>query len=203
MQHMRECPEVLHLKDLHCTKIVQKKVLPCSGMRGRARGEGRSGWLASRSCKSVARFLLTVNLYYALAIIRMILGLEIEDSRGDSAVRSCLSHSHGERAATLRIKRGERKYVSRIEARFDFSCSKGAVFRGHDWVTNAAREFVIRSAFEASARLLLADSAPLFEEERNAILLALIAKRQDPFFLHRPGARPALTTYDHPVDASQ
>ncbi len=74
---------MLHLKDLHCTKMVQKKPLPLSGMLRRAHGEGRTEWLASNSCKSVARFLLTVNIYYVWDIIRMIAGLEVEDSRGD------------------------------------------------------------------------------------------------------------------------
>ena len=83
MQHIQGCPQVLHLKDLHCTKMVQKKLFPFSGMLRRACGEGRSGWLASNSCKSVARFLLTVNIYYVWDIIRMIAGLEVEDSRGD------------------------------------------------------------------------------------------------------------------------
>jgi hypothetical protein len=63
---------VLHLKDLHCTEKVQKKLLSFSGMLRRARGEGRPGWLASNSYRSVAWFLLTVNKYYVLDIIRMI-----------------------------------------------------------------------------------------------------------------------------------
>ena len=74
---------MLHLKDLHYTKMVHKKLLPFSGMPRRARGEGRPGWLASSSCKSVARLLLTVNQYYIVDIIRMILGLQVKDSRGD------------------------------------------------------------------------------------------------------------------------
>ena len=74
---------MLHLKDLCCTKMVQKELLPFSGMLRRARGEGRSGWLASNSCGSVACHALTVNEYYVLDIIRMIFGLEVQDSRGD------------------------------------------------------------------------------------------------------------------------
>ncbi len=74
---------MLHLNDLPSTKMGHKKLLPCSGMARRARGEGRPGWLASNSCKSVARFLLTVNIYCVWDIIRMIVGLEVEDSRGD------------------------------------------------------------------------------------------------------------------------
>ncbi len=85
MQHIREGLEVLHLKDLRCTKMVQKKLPPFSGMLRRARGKGRSGWLASSSCGSLAWSALTVNEYYVLDIIRMIFGLEVEDSRRDNA----------------------------------------------------------------------------------------------------------------------
>ena len=74
---------MLHLKDLPSTKMGHKKLLPCSGMARRARGEGRPGWLASNSCKSVARFLLTVSKYYVVDIIRMNSGLEVGDSMGD------------------------------------------------------------------------------------------------------------------------
>ena len=74
---------MLHLKDLHCSEKVQKKLLSFSGMLRRARGEGESGWPVSNSCKSVARPSLTVNKYYILDIIRMTLALEDEDSRGD------------------------------------------------------------------------------------------------------------------------
>ena len=49
---------------------------------------GRSEWLASSSCGSVARPALTVNNYYVLDIIRMISGLEVEDSMGDSGKSS-------------------------------------------------------------------------------------------------------------------
>src|SRR5260370_24910094 len=49
---------------------------------------------------------------------------------------------------TLRIKRRQRKYVSRIEVRLDFTCSVLAVLHGHNWVTNAAWEFVIGLAFD-------------------------------------------------------
>src|SRR6267378_3322724 len=115
----------------------------------------------------------------------------------------CLSHLNGQCAPALSIQRGQRKYIPRVEARFDFTSNIGAVHRRQDWVTDAAWEFVIRSAFETSARLGLANSAPLLEEERNTAPLALIAEGQDPFFLYRPGAGPALTTYNHPVDASQ
>ena len=75
---------MLHLKDLHCTKMVQKNLLPFSGMLRRARGETRSRWLASNSCNSLIRFLLTVNEHYVLDIIRMISRLEVEDSTGDT-----------------------------------------------------------------------------------------------------------------------
>jgi hypothetical protein len=63
--------------------MLQKELLPFSGMLRRARGKGRSGWLASSSCGSVAWSALTVNDDYVLDIIRMIPGLEVGDSRGD------------------------------------------------------------------------------------------------------------------------
>jgi hypothetical protein len=70
-------------------------------------------------------------------------------------------------------------------------------------MTDAAWEFVVRSAIKTSPCLLLADSAPLFEEERNTAPFALIAKGQDPFFLHRSGTGATLATHDHPVDSPQ
>src|SRR5882762_3376518 len=115
----------------------------------------------------------------------------------------CLSHLNGQCIPPLSVERGQRKYISRVEARFDFASNRGAVHRRQDWVTDAAWEFVIRSAFETTARLILANSAPLLEEERNTAPLALIPKRQDPFFLHWSGAGTTLATHDHPVDASQ
>src|SRR5882762_5458325 len=115
----------------------------------------------------------------------------------------CLSHLNGQWAPALDIQRGQGKYIPRVEARFDFTSNRGAVPRRQDWVTDAAWEFVIRSAFETSARLGLANSAPLFEEEGDTAPFALIAKRQDPFFLHWSGAGTTLATHDHPVDASQ
>src|SRR5713226_6398989 len=133
----------------------------------------------------------------------ILVGWSVGDSRGDRGMGLGLSHSNRQRAPTLSIERRQRKYVSRAEARFDFTSNRRAVCRGHDWVTDATWEFVIGLAFEASAGPCLANSAPLFEEERNAAPLALIPKRQDPFFLYWPGAGPALTTHDHPVDASQ
>ena len=68
---------------------------------------------------------------------------------------------------------------------------------------DAAWEFVIGLAFEKSAGLCFANSAPLFEEERDTAQLALIPKRQNPLFLHRPGAGPTLATDNHLVDTSQ
>src|SRR6267143_175135 len=115
----------------------------------------------------------------------------------------CLSHLNGQCAPALSIQRGQRKYIPRVEARFDFASNRGAVHRRQDWVTDAAWEFVIRSAFETSAGLCLANSAPLFEEEGDTAPLALIAKGQDPFFLHRPGTGPALAADNHPIDALQ
>jgi hypothetical protein len=43
----------------------------------------------------------------------------------------------------------------------------------------------------------------LFEKERDTAPFALIPKRQNPFFLHRPGADSTLAAYNHPVDPSQ
>ncbi len=71
----------------------QWKDLGESSERRMARRGGRSGWLASSSYRSVAQTELTVNKYYLLHIIRMILGLEAGDSRGDRATGACLSHS--------------------------------------------------------------------------------------------------------------
>src|SRR6266404_7046085 len=71
----------------HKARIVyewQRKDLGESCEKRMARNGGRPGWLASGSCKSVARTELTVNNYYLVSIIRMILGLEVGDSRGDS-----------------------------------------------------------------------------------------------------------------------
>src|SRR5271166_1333033 len=64
-------------------------------------------------------------------------------------------------------------------------------------------EAVVCLAVEFSASLALMDAAPLLEEERDLASLALIPKRQHPFLLHRPGAGPALTADDHPVDSFQ
>ncbi len=70
------------------TSEGQRKDLEESCERRMARRGGRSGWLASNSCNSVARTQLTVNKYYLLHIIRMISGLEVRDSRGDRHRRS-------------------------------------------------------------------------------------------------------------------
>src|SRR6266481_1560533 len=111
MQHIQGCPQVLHLKDLHCTKMVQKKPLPFSGMLRRARGEGLPGWRASDSCKSVAWPWLTVNQYCVLDIIRMRLGLEVADSRRDGRPRRdcsypCQNSWRGRRGALGERRRG-------------------------------------------------------------------------------------------------
>ena len=115
----------------------------------------------------------------------------------------CLSHLNGQCIPPLSVEHGQRKYVSRVEARFDFASNRGAVHRRQDWVTDAAWEFVISSAFETSARLGLANSSPLLEKERDTAPLALVPKRQDPFFLHRPGAGTTLATDNHPIDTAQ
>jgi len=49
----------------------QRKDLEESCERKWARSGNRPGWLASSSCKSLARSWLTVNKYYKLDIIRM------------------------------------------------------------------------------------------------------------------------------------
>ncbi len=64
-------------------------------------------------------------------------------------------------------------------------------------------EAVVSLAVEFSASLALMDAAPLLEEERDLGSLALIPKRQHPFLPHWPGAGPALTADDHPVDSFQ
>src|SRR5713226_3292904 len=114
-----------------------------------------------------------------------------------------LGNSDSQRALNLHIERRQKKYISRMEKRFDFTSSRSAVFHGHNWVTNAAREFIVSLAVETSSGSGLANAAPLLEEEGNSALLALIPKGQNPFFLHRPGASSALATDNHPVDTSQ
>ena len=82
----------------------RKELQEWSEMRRSRRGN-RSECLTSSSCKLIARTELTVNKYYSMHIIRMILGLEIADSRGDRATRTCLSHSRNQRASNLCLKR--------------------------------------------------------------------------------------------------
>lgn len=67
----------------------------------------------------------------------------------------------------------------------------------------APREFVVGFAFETAARLSLAYAAPLFEEKGDSVFAALIPQCQDPFLLHGPCSRSALSADDHPVDSLQ
>jgi hypothetical protein len=47
----------------------------------------------------------------------------------------------------------------------------------------------------------LANAAPLFEEEGDALPHALALNGLNPGRLHRPCARPGLSADDHPMDA--
>jgi hypothetical protein len=69
------------------------------------------GVAASSSCRRVARPWLTVNKYYVLDIIRMTLGLEVGDSRGDSA--RCWSNVElgSLHRAWARVGRGARVFL--------------------------------------------------------------------------------------------
>src|ERR1022692_1493432 len=46
-------------------------------------------------------------------------------------------------------------------------------------------------------------SAPLLEEKRHAIMLALVFNSFYPFRFHRPGLGAGFAADDHPVDAAQ
>lgn len=67
----------------------------------------------------------------------------------------------------------------------------------------AAGEFVISFAFKTSPEFGLAYAAPLFEEERDFVFAGLIAKREDPFFLHGACAGAAFAADNHPVDVAE
>ncbi len=56
-------------------------------------------------------------------------------------------------------------------------------------------------AVELTSELGFREPAPLFEIERKVGGCALIAKRDDPLFLHRTSSGPALAANDDPVDA--
>ena len=61
------------------------------GERGRRMAcRGRSGWLASNSCKCIAQNELTVNKYYLLYTIRMILGSKLQ-IRGEIVAQGTLT----------------------------------------------------------------------------------------------------------------
>src|SRR5581483_9440384 len=65
-------------------------------------------------------------------------------------------------------------------------------------LTNCKRagEVVVGSAIQEPACFLLADAAPLLEEEVHAVAEALVADVTHPVLLHRPRSGPGLTAYD-------
>lgn len=65
------------------------------------------------------------------------------------------------------------------------------------------RHLVPRPTVEDSARLLLLDAAPLFEEKWHTGFLALVAEIDDPLRVHRPRTRSRLTAHDHPIHAGE
>jgi hypothetical protein len=52
-----------------------------------------------------------------------------------------------------------------------------------------------------ATRRFLANAAPLFEKEGDALPHALALNGPNPNRLHRPCARPGLSANDHPMDA--
>ena len=72
---------------------------------------------------------------------------------------------------------------------------------GGDGIVGTRGEFVVGLAFEDAAGLGFADAAPLFEEEMDFVFAALVAERENPFFLKGAGTGAAFSANDHPVDA--
>lgn len=68
---------------------------------------------------------------------------------------------------------------------------------------NWGRHVVVRAAIEFAARLALAHTAPLLEEEPHLGAPALIADRSDPLPSHRSRAGTALAADNDPVDVAQ
>src|SRR5260370_37563807 len=62
------------------------------------------------------------------------------------------------------------------------------------------RHFIVGTAVQGTAVLLLLDAAPLLEEELHALVLALLPNRLDPGLIERSGARAALAADDDPLD---
>ena len=54
---------------------------------------------------------------------------------------------------------------------------------------------------EEAAGEFFAGAAPLFEEEGEVLLVALVAEAADPIGLHGAGAGAAFAANNHPVDA--
>src|SRR5579864_2804797 len=78
---------------------------------------------------------------------------------------------------------------------FASACSIG---QGMSIICTPCWKFVISTSFELTAVQCLANSTPLFEEERNTSLTAIIPDRQDPFFLHGACSIPALAADYNP-----
>jgi len=65
------------------------------------------------------------------------------------------------------------------------------------------RKRIVQSPLQFTPRRLLVASAPLLEEKRDVVLLALVADVRRPFGLHRARVRSAFAADDHSVDAFQ
>lgn len=63
------------------------------------------------------------------------------------------------------------------------------------------RKLIVSAAVERASGLVFPYSAPLLEEEGNALYAALTTDLDDPISQHRPRVRTALTADDDPVDS--
>src|SRR3990167_7823988 len=89
-------------------------------------------------------------------------------------------------------------FVIILKSRFVTSISNGFS------VSNVAvGHFVVGSPAEIPASPVLLDAAPLFEEERDTRLAALVEDRCRPLGLHRTRFRAGFSADDHPMDAAQ
>ena len=65
------------------------------------------------------------------------------------------------------------------------------------------RELVTEGVVELAAARLAGAAAPLLEEERDPLCLALVAQRSHPFWVYRAMSRPGFSSCDQPIDACQ
>jgi hypothetical protein len=64
-------------------------------------------------------------------------------------------------------------------------------------------ESIVMDTFQLPARRSLVAASPLFEEESDVALLALVADPQGPFLLHRAWMNSSFPAHDDPVDSLQ